>query len=535
MAMFNKKKDYLIISLVDECLKFAHVRVNAADKQIIGVAKKDVHGVAPEQLPGVAKSLVAELGLNKPTAIYALSASSVTTKNIEVPSIDPAEIKSIIDLQAGRHTPYSREEILIGYINIGVFQRNYTKVLLVIVNRDQILKQVNVLMQAGIGIEKVVFAPEAAALFYAQVMKVNSDDLPVGIIDLSHDTTDFMVQWNKTIVTSRSIPVGMNQLIKEGEPARQKLLAELGQSVEVYQNEDIGKPPSQYVLTSDDAKLQELKPALMDKLKTNINVMPYLDHMTASQPVMLKLVSEYNDDSFLNVMAVGKMLDQLRLDLTPDEIRSQRAMEEKGRQVIVAAFYGLVLLCLVCAVFFTRIYFKGIYLDKLKADYEAKEKVVKVLDHVAQKTQIIKDYTSDRLITLDTLKTLYDLIPEEIYLQAVTLEDNGTITIQGVSESMSRVFNLVTALEESTLFKNVKTKSTATKQERGKDVAAFELAFRLESAPDEEEVEEEAVKDGTKVEKGDKAAKGKDAKKDAKAEKADKTEKPEKATMDKLK
>jgi len=522
--MFSKNKDYLAISSVDECLKFAHVRVTPTDKQIVGVVKKDLRGIAPEEWPGIAKALVSELGVSKPSAIYVLSASAVTTKNIEVPSIDPVEIKSIIDLQAGRHTPYSREEILIGYINIGVFQRNYTKVLLVIVNRDQILKQVNILMQAGIKIEKVVFAPEATALFYAQVMKIKTDDLPVGIIDVSHDTTDFMVEWNKTIVTSRSIPVGMDQLIKEGEAAREKLLAELGQSVEVYQNEDIGKPPSQYILTCDDAKLQELQPAFMDKLKTNINVVPFLDHMTASQPVMLKLVSEYNDDSFLSVITAGMMLDQLRLDLTPDEIRSQRAMEEKGRQIIMLAIYGLIILVLVCAISFSKIYFRSVYLDKLKKDYAVKQKVVKVLDNVAQKTRIIKDYTSDRLVTLDTVKTLYDLIPEEMYLQSITFEDNGSILIQGVSESMSRVFNLVTALEESPLFKSVKTKSTSTKQERGKDVAVFELSFRLESAPDEVVIEEDAVKDG---DKDAKAAKGKGKKDDKKEEKpaADKAEK----------
>lgn len=514
--MFNKNKDYLTISLVDECMKFAHVRVTSTDKQIVGVVKKDVRGVAPEELPAVARSLVAELGLNKPSAICALSASAVTTKNIEVPSIDPAEIKSIIDLQAGRHTPYSREEILIGYINIGVFQRNYTKVLLVIVNRDQLLKQLNVMMQAGIRIDKVVFAPEATALFYAQVLKVKGDDLPVGIIDVSHDSTDFMVEWNKTIVTSRSIPVGMDHLIKDGDPARQKLLAELGQSVEVYQNEDIGKPPSQYLLSCDDAKLQELQPAFMEKLKTNINVMPYLDHMTASQPVMLKLVSEYNDDSFLSVIAAGMMSDELRLDLTPDEIRSQRAIEEKGKQIIVLAIYGLVILALVCAISFSKIYFRGLYLDKLKQDYAAKQRIVKVLDHVAQKTRIIKDYTSDRLVTLETVKTLYDLVPEEMYLQSITFEENGTISIQGVSESMSRVFNLVTALEDSPLFKGVKTKSTSTKQERGKDVAVFELGFRLESAPDEEVPEGEEGKDAAKAAKG----------KDKKADKAEKTEKP---------
>ncbi len=505
--MFKKEKKYIGISYVDDCLKVAQFKITATEKRIVGIVKKDVPGFSPEELSQVTRGLLSELGVSKPTAICALAASAVTTKNIEVPSVDPAEIKSIIDLQAGRHTPYAREEILIGYITIGVFQRNYTKVLLVIVNRDQILKQLGFMVQAGVKVEKVVFAPEATAMYYWQMLNLKEDDKPIGIIDISHQTTDFIIAWNKTIVTSRSIPVGMNHLIKEGQPAQEKLLTELMQSVEVYQGEDIGPLPTQYVLACDDSKLTDLQPLLQDKLKTSINVMPYLDHISAPQPVMLKLVSEYNDDSFLNIIASGSMSDQLRLDLTPAEIRSQRAIEEKGKQIIFVGIYCLIILALVCAIFFSKIYFRSIYLKELKADSSEKQKLVDALEQVSRKTQIIKGYAGERLVALDIVKTLYRLIPEEIYLQSITVEEDGTIDLQGTSESMSRVFNLVTALEDSALFKGVKTKSTSSKQERGKDVAVFEITFRLESAPDEEKKEIETPevkandKDPQKVDK----------------------------------
>jgi hypothetical protein len=47
---------------------------------------------------------------------------------------------------------------------------------------------------------------------------------------------------------------------------------------------------------------------------------------------------------------------------------------------------------------------------------------------------------------------------------------------------MSKVFSFVTALEASPLFEGVKTKSTSTKKERGKEVAAFEIIMKLTSA-----------------------------------------------------
>ncbi len=461
------------------------------------------------------------MGLKKPLAVCAVSSNIVTTKNIEIPSIDPAEIKSIIDLQAGRHTPYSREEILIGYITIGIFQRNYTKVLLVIVNRDQILKQLRVMTSAGVKVEKVVFAPEAAAIFYSQGLKVKDDEKPIGVIDITQNTTDFIVEWNKTVITSRNIPVGMSHLLQEGKPAQEKLATELQKSMEVYQTEDIGQLPEQYVLTSDDAKLQDVQPLLQTQIKATVKTMPYRNFIPMAEAVTKKLTAEYSDDSFLNVIAAVSMKDKVQVDLTPDEIRSQRSIEEKGRQLILVGVGGLVILVLVCMIFFSKIYFRGVYLDKLKHNYETKKKVVDALDRLANKTRIIKDYTGDRLITLDTLKTLYGLLPDEIYLQSINFDENGTIEIAGISESMSRVFNLVTALEDSDLFKNVKTKSTSTKQERGKEVAAFEITLRLESAPDEEETDkdkESAKAAGKEPAKGEKKAE-KDAGKEVKKEK----------------
>lgn len=514
----GKTRDRIGVCLSEEAVKIAHLRITPSEKRAVSVAKGDIRGVPPDEVPMVIQALLSELNLKKPAAVCALPSQIVTTKNIEIPSTDPAEIKSIIDLQAGRHTPYSREEILIGYLTIGTFQRNYTKVLMVIVNRDVIQSQLGILSGAGIRVEKVVFAAEGSALFYAQQMNIKEQDAPVGIIDIAQETTDFIIECNRAVITSRSIPVGMTHLIKGGKDSQEKLIVELLKSIEVYQSEDISRLPESYFITHDDAKLQELRPVLQERMKANIKIVPYLDHIKAGQPVMLKLVSEYNDDSFLNVIAAALTADDVRIDLTPDEIKTQRAVEKKGRQLIKASILGLMTLSLVCTMFFSKIYFKSVFLEKLKKDHARKRAAVTALDKVVQKTQIVKDYLNDRMVALDVLNSLYHLVPDEIYLQSIDVDQNGSIAVQGISESMSRVFHLVSALEDSPLFKGVKTKSTSAKKERGKDVAAFELGFRLESAPDEGE-DESGEKDKDAQDK-DKKKDGKESGKDKKADAA---------------
>lgn len=497
--MFNKEKDYIGINLSEESVKVIHFKISPSEKKVVGVTKRDVRQVPETELPGIIRSAMEELKIKKASAFCTIPASLVTTKNIEIPSLDQEEIKSIIDLQAGRHTPFSREEILIGHINIGVFQRNYTKILLVIINRETIKQQMQIFESAGVMVDKVLFVPEGIAHFYAKVLDVKQEDVPVGIIDIAYDISSFAIEFNKTVATCRSIPVGMSHLIKEGKEAQEKLADELARSVEAYQAEDISKLPETYILTSDDEKIKELHPLLQDKLKANVKVMPYLDHIKADQSIMLKLVSEYNDDSFFSIIAAASSIDEIRVDLTPDEIKTQRVIEEKGKDMFKCAILGIIIFALIVAIFFSKVYFRGIYLEKLRKEYAKKRSQVIALDRIAQKTQIIKEFVNSRMVSLDVVDELYRLMPDEIYLQSVFLDEGGLINIQGISESMSIVFNFVSAIDKSELFKNVNPKSTTDTKDRGKDVASFVIEFRLEGTKEvvkkEAEVEEELAEE----------------------------------------
>ena len=90
------------------------------------------------------------------------------------------------------------------------------------------------------------------------------------------------------------------------------------------------------------------------------------------------------------------------------------------------------------------------------------------------------------MISLDTINELYRNIPNEIYLTSVVMDETGTVSVQGISDIASLVFNLGTTLKESNLFKSVNIKSTVAKKDRGKDVHAFEITLKLKTSSDEE-------------------------------------------------
>lgn len=492
--LFQKSQDYICVTLNEEDVRIAYLKLDSSGCELVSVVKRDIRGISEEELPKVIKSALNDFKIKKPNAICVVPTSLATTKNIEIPSLDPAEIKSIINLQAGRHTPYSREEIIIDYVNIGTFQRNYSKILLIIVNRTVITKQLIVLERAGLKIQKVLFAPEAMARFYSKAMNLQLAELPIGIIDIGRRFTDFTIGLRGTIIACRNIPVGTEHLTAEGQGAKEKLVAELKKSIESYQSEDIEKLPESYLLTADNNLIKELQLILKDALKSNVKIAPYLDNIRAGQ-ISRKLIADAGEESFLDIIAPIAALKNVQIDLLPEEVKIQHSIEEQGKEAIKSGAFIVILIVLVGVWFFSKIYFKSSFLNALKANHEVTRQEAQILEHISEKTAIIKDHLNNRLVSLDAINELYRIIPEEIYLNSISLDENGTITIQGTSESMSRVFSLVGALEESDVFKSVKTNSTTAKRERGKDVAAFELTFKLESAKDETE------------EKGPKAAK----------------------------
>jgi Tfp pilus assembly PilM family ATPase len=483
--VFPKEKDYIGISVGEDSFKLLHMRTLPTNSRILNVVRQQVMEVPESDWAKTIRTSLNEWNVRHARAFLAIGSNIVTTKNIEIPSLDPNEIKSIIDLQAGRHTPYAREEILVGYITIGVFQRNYTQVLLVIAKRDLIKNYLVMLDAAGLQVEHVFFAPEGMAVFYAQVLNIKPEDPPIGIIDISSHSTEFLVAFNRTLGTCRHVPFGMQHLLQAAEDAKAKWIDELGKSLEAYHNEDINKPPQTYVLSCDDPKIKELQPQLEKVLKAKMKIVPYLDHVTADQSVMLKFVSEYSDESFLNLVGPGIHTNLLGIDLTPEEIKVQRALEEKSRdlfKLIVSVFIFLFFLILS---FFSRQHFKGIYYSRLEKEYAKKQEQVLYLEGIAERTAIVKRFLNSRMISLQVMDELARLIPPEIYLQNIQMTENGIIQLEGISDAKSKVSDYIIKLESSDLLEQATIKSTTEKKDRGKTAFAFQIECKLKGAKEE--------------------------------------------------
>ena len=468
-----KQSRFLSIAITSSAVKVALVKGSGFVEKLV---------TRPVDKGGVDVALRAALeGLPVKDAgiLCVIPGDVATTKNLEVPSVADEEIESILALQASRHTPFNKDEILTGYIKVGNPKPNFTRVLLIVVKRETVKEKIAILKHAGLDVSAVQFVPEAIARFYAAAFKLKKTDLPVAIIDVGMQNTNFIVESQLTAVMSRNIPLGIEQLAVDAE-ASQQLVNEIKASLDTYDQELIDRKPFRYVLTTNHSALAGLDAKIGEALGVKVEVTPYANFIQTNKAVQEVIAKNFMDETALDVIAPGVAAVKCQTDLVPQEVRDQRALAERGRETFKAGVLVILSLLFLSGALISKVYFKDTFFKRnLVEQYADQREEVKNLEKLIAKTKILREYMLARDLPLEAVRELYRLIPQEIYLSNINLDDAGSISLQGVADSMSNVFTFVTALEASPFFESVKTKSTATKKERDKNVATFEIVMQL--------------------------------------------------------
>ena len=156
-------KDLLHLYLDENALKIARSSISRGQRVVSGLYYKDLTGLQPENIRTEITKGVTVLGGKLNTVSVVLASKYIITKTIEVPSLDQKEIEDIVRLQAVRHTPYSKEEVIVGYINLDVILERYTKALLVIASNENVRKKTDLMERLGLNIHRVCLVPEVMA------------------------------------------------------------------------------------------------------------------------------------------------------------------------------------------------------------------------------------------------------------------------------------------------------------------------------------------------------------------------------------
>ncbi len=472
-------QDILSVNLEEQELKVAVASpALPMGREITQLVNISLQGISLED--GVAKlqASLAELKLKNPQLVGVVPSHWVVTRNIEIPSRDSDEIREIVSLQATRHTPYARNEIIIDFLNLGVFKSVYTKVLLIIVPRTAILRFYELGLKLNMRIEKILFAPEAIARNASKRLSLINEKLPVCLIRIDTATTDFLVMFRGALLFVRSIPIGAQHFAVAKEGYLIRFAEELKRSLETYQGENIDQNPSAFFLAGAAGGLEDLDEMVLDALKLSVKRLSDLEGI----PIRAGLKDQYSAQnwSFLHVMAPALSFGELEADLAPEENKLSRSVEERSKEIIKTGILSMGLLGLLCVYLISTLYFQKERIAQLSHRYDPIKKEAKELEEAYAHVQAVKNHLQNRGKSIEVLAELHSMMPPETYLSAIQYSGDGKLSIQGTSFSKSPIFLLVDEMERSVLFRNVQTKHITGRVEEGKELADFEIVASFE-------------------------------------------------------
>jgi len=426
--------------------------------------------------PGAWKTIKA----GREPIIACLPRQLVTVRMIELPSTDPAEIHDMVDLQVGKQTPYSKDEIVYDYKLVAGTREGYTTVMLAIAQRSVVRQVFYAFEEAGIEIDRVTFSTEAVAAWSARSVK---GEACRAVLDVDSSFSDFIVMKGGGIQFSRSISVGGDHLSEDASVAR--LVKEVRSAIETFRTESsggaIGSVEVSGVITAVPPVVKELTAAgLKCSVKDAVTGLKRQPKVDAGALKKMKMVSM----SSLVGLAVAP--NSLEFNLVPDSISVRRGLVLKAKSL--TAFGSLIMTALVCLSLWGAIKAFALRQDisamkrELAEIGQGAEEVADMMGIVRQ-VRDRKDPGRSPVGVLLELRSALSKTGDRIKMSGIDVNAaDGTFLFTGMADNTKDIHSFVKALEQSDCFADVRESGTASKKVGDERKYSFQVSGGLEAA-----------------------------------------------------
>jgi len=475
MQLFDRSKTFIYL----DGLTLKAVRMTGGSKNplIEGAYYRDISGLDEVGVQEEITTAMRTVGSSGRRVSVIANSKFAITKALEIPSFDEKEIKAIADLQASRHTPYSREEIITGHVNLETVKERYTKSLLVITPQVNVEKHLQYLQMAGLEIESVHMAFEALTAGLVKLGTVQPEDVSALIFLGLHHTDFIVLHLNKPFFV-RSVAIGARQLADGTR--RGEWLEEIKKSHDAYLSEESIRPVRRVLIAGpQSAGLAGLAAEIGETLGASSDVISAADTVPLSAGARQQItnLSDAVVDDLCFAAWAGEGLD---MDMIPSDFATSRAFRKRARQIMTTGVLSMVIFVLLCGVMLSKVYFKKGHLAALDRSFAIKNDEAEKLVVLSEQNRLVREFQHRKPRPLAALTGLEEVLPGDMYLNEFNMDTNGHVSIKGTSEFMSSVFSFVTNFESSSRFQGINTDYAKSRKLEGKDVTDFGLSADLE-------------------------------------------------------
>ncbi|MBU3933416.1 MAG: pilus assembly protein PilM [Candidatus Omnitrophica bacterium] len=487
----RKKRLITVLEINGDWLKVVQAELHGKVRKISRVMAEKIASPSDKELSGRIAGLSKELEIDSDFLVVSLPHQLAAVRNLELPSANPAEIKDMVQLQVGKQTPFTKEEIIYDYHILDTNEEGYSRVMLAIVHRDVIRRYFKILEAARLKTERIALSSEGLFAWYRFACEGRAADGPQALIDVNYDKSDFTVILKDKLIFCRNISVGALQSQNAIDEWQGKFIEETNYAIYACQNEMINKEISGAVITGAETPVANINEAVLkNKLSlSSIERIPQLKNIPITEEALEQYKVNAKDISVSYLFGLALTYPEQKINLIPPQLLIEKGVKERGRDLYLFGIYLVFILVTTSSIFLGRMYNKQQHLARLKQETLKIQEKVDKLDSMLKETDVIKRRAFTKNFSLNFIYEIHRVILPEIYLKSAAFDGKGQLSLRGTSNNMPAIIEFRNALEESKYFENVNTKFATTQKVEGKELTDFEIVCPLEAGLKEQLME----------------------------------------------
>jgi Tfp pilus assembly protein PilN len=377
--------------------------------------------------------------------------SGVILRHMLLPSQREDEIRSMIDLQVGGQIPYSKEEVEIDFQILSKTPDGYAKVAVIIIPQEITARYWKIFSDSRIPVHQISVSSVGLWLLYRQ--QPDLSDKTAAVFDIDTDHTEICLCHKTHWLTSREIPIGSVQMQQEGyaEILKQWELTKINAN-----GEKLSENLQSVYLTSHadwpNALGLEMAKIHNDLAVKEINLTKTLS--LARDTEWPKSIAQ-DGVSMAALAGIAFSSQTPPIDLIPKIVRQAQEKNTYQRQLIITGIWSaaaLISLVLALGMSFLK---KNFQLAQLESQLRSTKQEALGVENQLQKIHDIEGTIKGRLIFSNLAHEIYRLLPAQIYLASITINDGDTLSLQGVSSNAVEINQFQKDMVSSPSFSNV--------------------------------------------------------------------------------
>ena len=449
--------------------------------------------------PDLAPQIRAACSSVKGNLCLAVPTDQVLMRVVDLPTIDPAEMRGMVELQVDKFSPFPVEHMAVS-CEVLEKQASSSRVLIVAVKREIV---------DGIGetFKKAGLYPhwmDVEVLSWWHLFKEKGEIPAHGrriFILLDAFGTELIVSQNGIPVLFRSLGgrqgLSEEEFIEEVADEISYTLTSLEVEWGAVENIQMtlwqwgSGMPALAARLSGGRKAPGPAAAPAESLKP-----PKLD-FDLEEPVVAAPPSEglglQVDQRQFDVLpplseglarrAVGQ--GETMINLAPPEWRSVEKTRSIHKHLLVATAAVLVVWLLVVSFFVVGLKLQRKNRDRLKTAVEEIEGPAKEVERLQDKFESLNAYADRSHSALECLREVSALLPEGVDLNSFAYKKRGTVSLRGECATVGPIYDFFQALEKSELFDEVKAEPVSTKNVGAVQKSQFGVTMTLPGAKEQ--------------------------------------------------